>query len=361
MLAATVLFAGCDTGTDDVNCDFDAQAMRVNYADNIIAPAFADWAGSTTQLAQKAEAFATAQTAQSFTELRAAFISSYRTYQNASPFAIGSGMIGGLAFRDYVNTFPTNRGLIENYVAAGTVDASVNANSTIGYPALDYLLFGVAGTTEAEALDLFVNGTGAAARRNYLVSIASQIAGVATAVNGGWSSYRSTFVNSTGSGEGSTLEQLVNQFNRDLENLKNYKLKIPLGKFNGGVVLPEQVEAYYSGRSAELGKEQLAALRRMYLGVGANGSDGLGLDDYLECLKAGADSDGLLSEAIRDQFQAIVDAFNLLQDPMSEQLVSNKPVVDDAHTQLQMIVPLTKRELSSALGVQISYQSNDGD
>jgi uncharacterized protein len=361
ILAFAVLASGCDTAPDDVNCDFDAQAMRVNYADNLIAPAFADWASSTADLKQKASDFATAQDANSLTALRQAFLSSYKEYQYASPFAIGSGIINGMAFRDFVNTFPTNTGLINGYVVAGTVNAAQNPNSTVGYPALDFLLFGTAGTSEAEILTSLTTGDDAANRRAYVVSLADRIHAIATQVNGGWSGYRSTFVNSTGSGEGSALEQLVNQFNRDLENLKNYKLKIPLGKFNGGIVLPEQVEAYYSGRSAELAKEQLTALRNMYLGVAANGSDGLGLDDYLECLKAGADSDGLLSEAIRNQFQAIVEAFNLLQDPMSQQLVSNKPVVDDAHTQLQMIIPLTKREMSGALGVQVTYQSNDGD
>jgi len=361
ILALAVIASGCNTDPDDVNCDFDAQAMRENYADNLIAPAFADWATSAADLKQKAADFATAQDANSLTALRQAFLSSYKDYQLASPYAIGSGIINGLAFRDFVNTFPTNTGLINNYVADGTVDAAQNPNSTVGYPALDFLLFGQPGTSEADILAALTTDTDAANRRGYVVSLADRVHAIATQVNGGWPGYRSTFVNSTGSGEGSALEQLVNQFNRDLENLKNFKLKIPLGKFNGGVVLPEQVEAYYSGVSAELAKEQLTALRNMYLGVGANGSDGLGLDDYLECLKAGADNDGLLSEAIRNQFQSIADAFTLLQDPMSEQLVSNKPVVDDAHTQLQMIIPLTKREMSGALGVQVTYQSNDGD
>ncbi len=355
------LASGCDTETNDANCDFDAQAMRENYADNIIAPAFSDWTASTADLKQKADDFATTQDASSLTALRAAFISSYKDFQHASPFAIGSGIINGMAFRDFVNTFPTNVGLINNYVAAGTVDAAQNPNSTVGYPALDFLLFGVPGTSEAEVLGLFTTGDDAANRKAYVVSLSERIHAIATQVNDGWSGFRITFVNSPGSGEGSALEQLANQFNRDMENLKNFKLKIPLGKFNGGVVLPAQVEAYYSGASAELANEQLTALRNMYLGVGSNGSDGLGLDDYLECLKAGADSDGLLSEAIRNQLQAIVEAFNLLQDPLSEQLVSNKPVVDDAHTQLQMLIPLTKREMSGALGVQVTYQSNDGD
>src|SRR5690606_9382927 len=99
-------------------------------------------------------------------------------------------------------------------------------------------------------------GPDATNRLAYLLSNVEYINTMAEQLEEGWDTYRSTFVNSTGSGEGSTLEQLVNQFNRDLENLKNYKLKIPLGKFNGGVVLPSQVEAYYSGITAKLANEQ---------------------------------------------------------------------------------------------------------
>lgn len=361
MLALIVISGGCDTDTDDVNCDFDAQAMRANYADNLIIPALEEWHTSTQLLSSMAGYFASSPDAQNLVELRIIYWESYRALQRVSAFAFGPGVIGGAAFRDLVNTFPTNVNLINSYVAAGTIDAAVNPNSIVGYPALDHLLFLTAGSSMDDVVASFTTGPDAANRRAYLTSIAQRINSIAATQTADWESYRSTFVNSSGSGEGSTLEQLVNQFNRDFENLKNYKFKIPLGKFNGGVVMPEQVEAYYSGGSAQLAKDQLAALRNMYLGVGMNGSDGLGLDDYLECLRAGADSDGLLSEAIRDQLQNVTDAFALLEDPMSAQLVSNKPVVDEAHTQMQMLVPLTKREMSGALGVQISYQSNDGD
>ena len=54
-------------------------------------------------------------------------------------------------------------------------------------------------------------------------------------------------------------------------------------------------------------------------------------------------------------------ALELIPDPMSETLTTNKQVVDDAYLQLQMMVPMIKSELTSALGVQINYQDNDGD
>jgi predicted lipoprotein len=364
LLFCLIAFAttSCDTdGGDTVNCDFDAAAMRTNYADGIIIPQLEEWHLSTQVLVSMANYFASQPNAENLVELRITFFASYKVFQEVSSFAYGPGVINGQAFRDMVNTFPTNANIINSQVVAGNVNAAVNPVSTVGYPALEYLLFGAQGATQAEVVSTFNDGPDAADRVAYVVSLVQHLNSIAQGQVDGWETYRATFINASGSGEGSTLEQLVNQFNRDLENLKNYKLQIPLGKFNGGVVIPDQLEGYYSGGSAQLANAQLQALRNIYLGVGANGSDGLGLHDYLECLRAGEDADGLLSEAISDQFQAIADAFMLLEDPLSQQLVNNKPVVNDAYVQLQMMVPLVKREMSSAMGVQISYVSGDGD
>lgn len=354
--------SSCDTDpVDVVDCDFDAQAMRSNYADNIVIPHLNDWHVSTQMTKAMAELFATEPNAANLVELRITFFASYKVFQEVSSFAYGPGVINGQAFRDLVNTFPTNTSFINSQVAAGNISAALNPVSTVGYPALEYLLFGAAGATQAEVVSSFNDGADAANRVAYVVSLAQHLNSIAQAQVDGWQTYRATFINASGSGEGSTLEQLVNQFNRDLEGLKNFKLRIPLGKFNGGVVIPNQVEGYYSGGTAQLASAQLEALHNFYLGVGANDADGLGLHDYLACLRAGEDADGLLSEAIDNQFRTIMDAFLLFEDPLSEQLVSNKPIVDNAHTQLQMIVPLVKREMSSAMGVQISYVSGDGD
>ncbi len=354
--------SACDTDSpEEVNCDFDLQAMRTNYAEELIVPKLEQWYTSTQLLAAMAAQYASAPSEPNLVELRIMWYASYRSYQSVSAFAFGPGVINGLAFREYVNTFPTNSSLIENYVAEGNVDASQNPNSLIGYPALEYLIFGPIGTSQADVVAGFTNGTDAANRAAYVVSLANRINAIAQLQVDGWETYKSTFINSTGAAEGSTLSLLVNELNYDLEILKSFKFKIPLGKFNGGVALPNQVEGYYSGATASLAVDQFNSIRAIYFGVGLDNSDGLGLHDYLLCLKAGQDADGLLADAIADKFQDMEDAMLLLQDPMAEQLVTDKPTVDAAYLQMQMMTPLLKREMASALGVQISYQDNDGD
>ena len=354
--------SACDTdGPEEVNCDFDLQAMRTNYADELIVPKLEQWYTSTQLLAAMAAQYAGAPSEPNLVELRIMWYASYRSYQAVCAFGFGPGIINGLAFREYVNTFPTNIALIDDYLTSGAVDADSNPNSTVGYPALEYLIFGPIGTSQADVVAAYTSGADSASRAAYVVSLANRINTIAQQQVDGWETYKSTFINSTGAAEGSTLSLLVNELNYDMEILKSFKFKIPLGKFNGGVALPNQVEGYYSGATASLAVDQFNSIRAIYFGVGLDNSDGLGLHDYLLCLKAGQDADGFLADAIADKFQDMEDAMLLLQDPMAEQLVADKPTVDAAYLQMQMMTPLLKREMASALGVQISYQDNDGD
>ena len=66
-------------------------------------------------------------------------------------------------------------------------------------------------------------------------------------VRSSWTSYKGTFVASTGTETTSAFSLLINEFNKDYELSKNAKLGIPLGKQSLGIQLPEYIEARYSG------------------------------------------------------------------------------------------------------------------
>jgi hypothetical protein len=361
-----LITTACNTDKDTlVNCDFDQQAMLTNYADEIIIPRFGDFDLGLELLESSFNEFAANPTPELLNDVRDSFAVAYERYQRCSPFGFGPGLINGFSFRVRFNTFPTNIVGINASIENGTL-VSASPTSTIGFPALDFLLFGQDGTTDAELVGLFTTDVNAANRITYFSQLVSELGSTTGQIVGEWTSYRTTFISNTGTSAGSSVSLLVNEFNYDFETLKNFKLKIPLGKFNGGTVLPETVEAFYGGGSIRLAIGQVLGMKNLYLGVGENGADGLGLYDYILCVKpltASEEDQGLLALAddISEQFLEIESALELVPDPLSETLQSNKPAVDEVHTQMQMIVPLIKREMTSALGVQISYQDNDGD
>ena len=41
--------------------------------------------------------------------------------------------------------------------------------------------------------------------------------------------------------------------------------------------------------------------------------------------------------------------------------MNNKPAVNECYSKMQQLVPYTKVDMTSALGVLITYQDNDGD
>ena len=359
LVSVSLAFTACDTNSNLNNCDFDESAMLVNYADGIILPRINDLATTTQALENAINAFVANPSTSLLLEARSSFKVAYKQYQRCSSFAYGPGLISGVPFRDRFNTFPTNTNFMESSITAGTA-VSASPQSVVGFPAVDYLLFGSDGETDEAVVEKFTTGPSATNRCTYLSQLSAELKSTTESIQQGWDGYRSTFIGNTGSALGTSISMMGNEFNRDYEIMKNFKFKVPLGKLNGGVVLPDKVEGYYSGISSELAAEQMSAIKDFYLGISETGTDGQGLADYLECLQVES-SEKLLHEAILERFQTIENELAQVPDPMSETLSSNKPVVDQAYTEMQMTVPLIKHEMTTAFGVQINYDSGDGD
>lgn len=356
--------ASCDVSPNLVSCDFDEKEMLTNYADEIIIPRIAALSLSLILFESSVQQFAVTPSIGLLNEARIFYGTAYTQYQECSMLAFGPGLIDGVPFTERFNTFPTNTTTINANVTNGTA-VSVSPRSAVGFPAVDYLLFSEHGTSNDDVLALFITDPLATNRKAYLQELAMEMKTTSAQIEQAWlatgGNYRQEFIDNTGTAEGTSISLLINDFNFDFEILKNFKFKIPLGKFNGGVVLPEKVEAFYSGGSAQLAQRQTEAFKKLYEGMGTNGTNGPGLYEYLTCLETEGTSGALLADEISDQFESIVQAVNAVQDPMSESLITDFTTVDNAYLQMQMMVPKIKYEMTSALGVQINYQDNDGD
>jgi uncharacterized protein len=70
-----------------------------------------------------------------------------------------------------------------------------------------------------------------------------------------------------------------------------------------------------------------------------------------------------LIELTKLQLEEIYKAINNLQAtvPLAEQIITSPVAVEALHTQLQRHTPYFKSDMSSLLGIQITYPSGDGD
>ncbi|WP_162054565.1 imelysin family protein [Pontibacter pamirensis] len=339
--------------------EYDRQAMVAHYADNLIVPAFRVFNNKTEAMVAAVNAFVATPTTGTLVTARTAYQDAYIALQDVSVYEFGPAEEQLL--RANLNIYPTSAAEIENNVMSGTYDLQAAANlDTKGFPALDYLLYGAG--SEAAIVEQHTSGAHAANRKKYLQDVSSLVHQRANAVYTGWTSgnYADTFKNAQGTAVGSAVGNLVNQLNFDIDVTKRAKVGFPSGRFSVGEALPEKVEAYYSQTSLELLKQAIRAEKATFMGMTANGTNGPGLDDYLDHVEAPY-GEGMLSDAIEAQFDAALAAANAVQGPLSEAVTTQPQAVTKVYDELQKLIVLTKTDMPSALGVAINYTDSDGD
>ena len=354
---------GNDDDGDSTGDNFDRTAYLRHTGEQIILPIYQHLSTEVDELKTAADNFADQATVANLTNLKNSFVDAYTAWQKASPFEFGPAE--DQLLRVNLNTFPTDAGKIGDNISNSIfVLTSANQLDAKGFPALDYILYGM-GTDDNDLVQLFTTDGLAVNRQAYLKAVVQDIKDRVDDTYLGWQklggNYIEEFVGANGTDVGSSLGSLVNQLNFDYELLKNAKLAIPLGIKTLGVAIPENVEAYYSGISIDLLKTHFECIRDIYRGVGHDGTDGVGLDDYLNAVDA-AHGSGTLDEAIETQIASIWDQMNALPNqPLSDLIINQPQPVDNTHTEVQKLVVLLKTDLPSALGVLITYQDNDGD
>ncbi len=351
-----ILFAACTPSKTNNSDDFDRGAMLRQYADNLIRPAYAELQKETTALGAAWTAFNAAPTAANLTAVRTAWSKAFTAWQSANAFNFGpageEGIRKGLI--EEIGTFPANREKIEQFISANDVSFNNFNRDTRGFLALDYLLFDGGEAAALAALQASAN------RRNYTGALVAHLqARVGEAVTG-WATYADRFVTNNGTDAGSSASLVYNEFVRSFESAKNFKVGLPLGKRPGQVKPePQLVEAFYSGQSLAALKAHLAAIERIYYGRTATGQDGIGLKEYLDKVTGGPE----LVRATEVQWQAVQKALNAVptDKPLSDLMAQNHPAVEALHTELQKHTRFFKSDMSSLLGIAITFNSGDGD
>ena len=358
LLAASlvVALAACDSGgvseppptTDPA---FERSAMLTQWADAAIVPAYAALQTAVADLQAEADAFAAAPSEAGLEETRAALKAARLAWQDASLFVFGPAE--NAALRATLNTYPTDTGKVEANVASGSYTlGTVDNRAAVGFPAMAYLLYG---GTDAETVAAF----GDPGRGAYLRDNAAFVRDAVDMVAVDWNDYRGTFLSAANAGTdvGSALGMVVNAMVLHYERfLRDGKVGIPAGVRSAGVPRPASVEAAHGGYSAELAVANLRAARRLFLGDALSGAGGVGLDDNLRALGAGA-----LADEVAAEFDEAIAALEALDDPLDAQIRTDNEPVLTAFQEMQDVVVLIKADVTSVLGVSITFQDNDGD
>ncbi|XZF14133.1 imelysin family protein [Chitinophagaceae bacterium MMS25-I14] len=338
-------------------------SVLINIGNNIIIPAYQSLNTSVNTLDAAITDFNNSPDASKLANVQALFKTAYIAWQSVSEYNAFGPAMNSQPTLAALNLFPASASKIDTNIVTGSYNVNVFSNSAAkGFPALDYLLFGAGNNTLAN----YTTDAQAASRKQYLAAVSADIKTEINKVTDSWSAtggnYINTFTTGTGNSISSSLGLLINSMDQDLEIMKNDCFGIPLGKQPPGTtlpILPNEVEAYYSGISIQLALAQLKAIQSIYLGSGGQGN-GKGLINYLEKINAQYNG-GPLSDTIKAHFAQAVSLMQMVPDPLSATIQSNPAPANAVYTETQRLVVLLKTDMPSSLGVLITYGDNDGD
>jgi predicted lipoprotein len=366
-ISSLLVFFACKPKKDSPNETKDTpnrEAVLINLADQIIIPGYTQFNTSLIGLASSYNKFADEPTIEYLNAFRTDWEKAYLQWQTVELFDVGPA--SDYALRFYFNIYPTNTSLVQTNISDGNANLGRPANyAAQGFPALDYMLYGIA-STDTEILNLYTTDASAQARLKYIGLIIAQMNLEFKRVFDLWNtSYRDTFVSRTGVDITSSFGQLVNGYVLNYERfIRSGKIGIPSGAMMNGVVAPEKVEAYYrKDLSKKLVLAANTASKDFFMGTSRiTHQEGQSFYTYLKALtatdsKTGAD----LANQIKNKFDDVTNAILQLGDNFAEQTQTNNAGLIAAYNQMQTQVRLLKVDLTSAMSITITYTDNDGD
>ena len=334
----------------------DRKALLTEWADNLIKPGYQRFNDKLVVLKAKATAFTATPTTATLVEARQAWQAAYVEWQQVELYEFGPAE--AVSLRNHFNIYPADADGINRNINAGTYNFELStAIPQQGFPALDYLLNGVA-ANDAAIVQQYV---GSANHRRYLTDVVAKMDQTFGTVYGQWNgTYRDTFINNTGTDASSSISRVINAYSLYFERyLRAGKVGIPAGTMSG-TPLPAKMEAYYlrGALPLQLATTAHAAVQQFFNGRAGQPS----LKSYLEALGAKDSRTGQsLPSIINTQFGVSSQQLSSSGPDLFTTLTSRNADAVASYNEMQKAVRLLKVDMTSALGITVTYVDNDGD
>ena len=344
---------------DDTAVSFDRSAMLVFWADNIIMPAYKKLKDDISVLKESIASFDEEPLQANFEIVREKWLSAYKTWQHVEMFNVGKAE--EIYLSSFMNIYPVNEDRITSNINSGVYDLeNPNNYATQGFPALDYLLFGL-GENDTKILEKYQPSNNNYSK--YLINVINKMEAKTDLVLNDWDSYRDAFVVSTENTATSSINKLTNDFIFYFEKgLRANKFGIPAGVFSTDE-LPDKVEGYYSKLySKTLALESLSAVKNFFIGNAFKNDDLVGdsFQSYMTFLNA-KKNDASLSDLILSKLDTAISSVTELNDDFASQINTDNNTMLLTYDRIQSVVILLKVDMLQVLNVNVDYADADGD
>lgn len=364
LIGLALSFVGCKDKVENISDgdNYNRKEMLLNWADNIIIPSFQEYATKTNALKESVEVFNATPNQTNLDNLRTQWADTYKTYQYVAMYNFGKAE--EISLMAYANTYPVDVTELQNNINNEVSDLSLlSLQNSQGFPALDYMLYGL-DSSDSAIINVYTNATTGTKHKNYLLALATRLNSQAAIVLNDWNgTYRATFIADDSNTNGSSVNKLTNLFIKNYEkDIRAGKVGIPSGVLSSGMLHPEKTEAYYAKNlSRALLSTAVTASYDFFNGkhYGKNTS-GKSLKDYLDTLDAKEDG-VLLSTVINNKYNNIFTAISGVNANLAQQITDNNTITLDLYDIIQTNLITLKLDMLAALQITVDYIDSDGD
>lgn len=233
---------------------------------------------------------------------------------------------------------------------------SIGANRK-GFHAVEYLLFGTPGTSDAVVLASLTSEPLADRRRAYMTACAGSLAGAAHQLVAAWDA------GGTGGGFAATLttpgadntryptiksvvDAFVNESVFLAESIADLRIGKPLGNASGGTPQPQLEESGPSDNSLADAAESLRSIELVYDGV---------IGDLVAAQSPATDRE------VRERIAQSIAAVEAVPRPFRVATVDHRAAVQAAYDEIKELKRLLGTEVLATLGATLKFNDNDGD
>ncbi|MBJ23195.1 MAG: peptidase M75 superfamily protein [Euryarchaeota archaeon] len=363
ILTLFVLFnivSSCDnTETELAGPTYDRSTLLNNWYNQHINIGLSGFKNKVEIVGETVDLFKNEKTIASLIKLREEHLKGWKAWQKIEMFNIGKAE--EIYFRSKMNVYPVSTARVESNVSTGTYDLS-NANNFAaqGFPALDYLLYGI-GSTDEEILEKYTNDN---KYLDYLKAITDEMLSSSEKVLNDWETYKNEFMNSTDNTATSAVNLMVNDFIYYYEKgFRANKFGIPGGVFSS-VPLPENVEDYFGRLNSQtLALEAFDAIQAFFegknleTGVAYTGANLKSIVSDLDDKEGSNNLGNKISEKLKTAREKIAE----LDQNFVNQIQNDNNKFLQTYDAIQEVVVLLKVDMLQLLSINVDYVDADGD
>jgi predicted lipoprotein len=357
-LRALAVLTGLLAGCGPTQIPDSRRELLTSWGEGVLLPLYGDFESRAAVLEQRAAELCEAPDETTLDGARDAWWDARAPFKQAEVFAFGPFKEFPWRLGPKLDFWPARPETIDEVLASSAPldpeSAAALGAPARGLPAIEYLLY----PPELDVLAELGPGT---RRCEYLAGICADLVARASDLRFAWEPRGEDYLGELldagrGSASFMTLEmavgEVVNRMGFLLENMRNDKLRKPLGGSVDGPPAPAAAESRFSGRSLEDLRDNLRGLKLVYYGPG-NGAPGL--SSYLRA--RGKEFDPFMTA----RFAAAMEAVDAAPEPFSVALAEDPRSIVRLIEALESLGLAIQVDILNALAANVGFNDNDGD